>query len=86
MSLASLVSISIANIGGDCLVSNGCCDLDRLDLVGYCVKRNSGKCNKCIINMIKGNDNNMYNVCNVEGIISYILWQEAAFLAHLQPK
>ena len=40
-----LVIISIASIDGDCRGSgsNGCCDLDRLDLVGYCVNRIQGK-------------------------------------------
>ena len=84
-----LVSISIASIDGDCRVSssNGCCDLDRLDLVGYCVKGNSSNINKGILNMIKGNDNNMYNLYHIiEGIMHYILCHKAAFLAHLQPK
>ena len=60
---ALLVSILIASIDGDCRgsSSNGCFDLDRLDLVGYCVKGNSGNINKGVINMIKGNDNIMYS-------------------------
>ena len=41
--------------------------------------------NKGIINTIKGNDNNIYNSCHVGSIMRYILWQEASFLAHLQP-
>jgi len=83
---ALLVSVTIAGINGDCRVSNDCCSLGRLNLVGYYVKENSGNINKGILNMIKGNDNNMYNLHHIEGIIHCILCQEAAFLAHLQPK
>ena len=87
---ALLVSVSIASIDGDCGVSNDCCSLGRLELVGYCVQGNLGVINKGIINMInaiKGNDNNMYNLYHIiEGIMHYILCHKAAFLAHLQPK
>ena len=70
-SSALLVSVSIASINGDCCVSNDCCSIGRLDLdlVGYCGKGNSGNINKGIINMIKGNDNNMYNLYHIQGIM-----------------
>ena len=85
---AFLVSVSIASIDGHCCDNKDWSGLDRLDLglVGYCVKGNSGKLNKGIINTMKGNANNMYTLCHIEGIMNFILWWQAAFLVHLQPK